>query len=250
MGGNKNGTATVWIITCIQRYTHFHGQKDTHKRTNTHNRKSVSEWEEAGRLAGAVLVEDMASVHLSISKHSVIFPLTGEVVISLFFSPLHHTPFLISAFPLCSSLLSWLIYLLPTSLFTSFPHSLYLFFSIFLLFLFHSTLLLSIPSFLCSLSSAALSVEQSIQQQNKAAYSITHRLIKQNRMQQPWDPLNSTMIPAGKETNSGGGRRWGKPEGGCTGTITLMSCVTFLQLIRAESKFHPRGFGSVCLCFI
>lgn len=86
MGGNKNGTATVWIITCIQRYTHFHGQKDTHKRTNTHNRKSVSEWEEAGRLAGAVLVEDMASVHLSISKHSVIFPLTGEVVISLFFS--------------------------------------------------------------------------------------------------------------------------------------------------------------------
>lgn len=127
MGGNKNGTATVWIITCIQRYTHFQGQKDTHKRTNTHNRKSVSEWEEAGRLAGAVLVEDMASVHLSISKHSVIFPLTGEVVISLFFSPLHHNPFLISAFPLCFSLLSWLIYLLPTSLFTSFPHSLYLF---------------------------------------------------------------------------------------------------------------------------
>lgn len=127
MGGNKNGTATVWIITCIQRYTHFHGQKDTHKHTNTHNRKSVSEWEEAGRLAGAVLVEDMASVHLSISKHSVIFPLhrrRGHFFI-LFSSASHSFPHFCFSPLLQPSLLTHLS--TPHLSFTSFPHSLYLF---------------------------------------------------------------------------------------------------------------------------
>lgn len=69
------------------------GRRDTHKRTKTHNRKSVNEWEGAGRLAGAVLVEDMASVHLSISKHSQLSSLsTGREVIPFFFSSLQHRP--------------------------------------------------------------------------------------------------------------------------------------------------------------
>lgn len=122
-------------------------------------------------------MEDMASVHLSISKHSQLSSLsTGGEVIS--FLPLHHRPLLISAFPFCSSLFSRLIYLLPTSAFIPFPFSFYLFFSSILpLFLSHFTLLLSIPSS----ASPALSVEQPIQQQNKAAHSITHWLIKQDQ---------------------------------------------------------------------
>lgn len=103
MGWNKNVTLTI----CITAHTHT----NIYTGTNTDNRKSVSEWEGVGRLAGAVLVEDMASVHLSISKHSQLSSLsTGGEVISFFFSPLHRRSFLISAS---------VIYLLPTSHFIS-----------------------------------------------------------------------------------------------------------------------------------
>lgn len=125
----------------------------------------------------------MASVHLSISKHSQLSSLsTGGEVISFFFSPLQHRPLPRFCFSLLlqPSLLSHLstpnlsFHILP-------PLAFYHFFSFFQAFscfsFLHSTLLLSIPS----LSSPVLSVEQPIQQQNKAAYSITHWLIKQNQ---------------------------------------------------------------------
>lgn len=185
----------------MHRYTHKHtlsGRKDAHECTNTHNRKSVNEWEGAGRLAGAVLVEDRASVHLSISKHSQLSSLsTGGEVIPFFFSPLHLRPLSSPhfCFPPCSSLFSCLIYLLSTSPFIYFPHSLLslIFFPAFSCFSLFSTTPFSspFPSFLlCCSSSPALSVEQPIQQQNKAAYSITHWLIKQD---QNSDSLRSTQ---------------------------------------------------------
>lgn len=72
-----------------------------------------------GRRAGAVLEEDMASVHLSISKHSQLSSLsTGGEVIPFFFSPPHHHPLLISARPHTTPLrlfLPDLIYPLATS---------------------------------------------------------------------------------------------------------------------------------------
>lgn len=100
---------------------------------------------------------------------------TGEEVISFFFSSLHHHPLLFISASL------HFIYLLATSLFISFP--LWLLFGFFFqhFLAFASTLLLSVPSFLLCSSSAVLSVEQPIQQQNKAAYSITHWLIKQDQ---------------------------------------------------------------------
>ena len=131
--------------------THTFRLKDTHRHTNTHNKNSVNEWEGAGRLAGAVLVEDTASVHLSISKHSQLSSLsTGGEVIFFFspLSPLHHhllfSSFLLS--PFCSSLFSRLIlspphlsfYILP-------PLSFYLFFPAFSCFSF-STPPFSSPS--------------------------------------------------------------------------------------------------------
>lgn len=57
----------------------------------------------ASRRAGAVVEEDMASVHLSISKHSQLSSLsTGGEVISFFFSPHPRHPLLISP-PICFS---------------------------------------------------------------------------------------------------------------------------------------------------
>ncbi len=136
-------------------------------------------------------MEDMASVHLSISKHSQLSCLsTGGEVISFFLSPLHHRPFLSSFLPSPSapafSPVSF-IYSPPLLLYPSPLAFIFFFFPAFSCFSFpHSTLLLSIPSFLLcsSLSSSpspVLSVEQPIQQQNKAAYSITHWLIKQDQ---------------------------------------------------------------------
>lgn len=114
----------------------------------------------------------MASVHLSISKHTVIFRLHRRR--GPFFLPLHGRPLTISA-P-AFSLVSF-IYSPPLLLYRSPLAFIFSFSSILLLFLFHS-----IPSFLhCSSSSPALSVEQPIQQQNKAAHSITHWLIKQDQ---------------------------------------------------------------------
>lgn len=69
---------------------------DTHARVSTGGRrawkptmeKSVNEWEGADRVAGAVVAEDMASVHLSISKHSQLSSLfTGGEVNPFFSSP-------------------------------------------------------------------------------------------------------------------------------------------------------------------
>lgn len=129
----------------------------------------------------------MASVHLSISKHSQLSSLsTGGEVTPFFFSPLHHRP--LSSPHFCFPLL--LQPLLLSHLSTPYRSSLsytstsaFIFFPAFSCFsFFHSTLLLAMPSFLlCSSSSPVLSVEQPIQQQNKAAYSITHWLIKQDQ---------------------------------------------------------------------
>ena len=138
---------------------HFHRQKDAYTHvsahTNTHNRKSVNEWEGAGRLAGAVLVEDIASVHLSISKHSQLSFLStgGGHFFALFSCASSSSPefcFLL----LAPAAFYRLIYLLPTNPFISFL-LLHFFHCVLLLFLFHSTLLPSIPSFLavsCALS--------------------------------------------------------------------------------------------------
>lgn len=118
---------------------------------NAHNRKSVKEWEGAGWVAGAVVVADMASVHLSISKHSQLSPLsTGGEVIPFFFSP----PASPSSFPLSflPSRLSRLIYLVPTSPFILHSLIFQYFFppqkSLVCYFHFRSTLLLTIPSLL------------------------------------------------------------------------------------------------------
>lgn len=143
---------------------------------NGHKRKSVSEWEEAGWVAGAVAVADMASVHLSVSKHSPLSPLsTGGEVVPFFFSPSafpSSPPSLISAQPSLQTHLSGSHPLYFTCSFPSFFISLFLYFprqSLVCCFHFHSALLL-LP--LC------LSMEQPIQQQNKAASSITRWLIK------------------------------------------------------------------------
>lgn len=136
-------------------------------------------------------MEDMASVHLSISKHSQLSSLsTGREVIPFFFSSLQHRPlssphfcFTLLLQPFLQSHLSTphlSFHILPPLAFIFFFFSPFPTFSCFSFF--HSTLLLAIPSFLlCSSPSPVLSVEQPIQQQNKAAYSITHWLIKQDQ---------------------------------------------------------------------
>ena len=178
------GLKQEWYTYCM------HNNVYAHTHANTHNRKSVNEWEGAGRLAGAVLVEDMASVHLSISKHSQLSSLSTGGEVSPFFSFLACITVLLSSPHFCSSLF------LPSHLSTTPPlpfiHSSPLGFHLSAFFFplqhspafsfFHSTLLLAIPSFLvCSSPSPVLSVEQPIQQQNKAACSITHWLIKQDQ---------------------------------------------------------------------
>lgn len=208
----------VHSLTHTDTHT-LYREKATHKHTNIHNRKSVSEWEGAGRLAGAVLVEDMASVHLSISKHSQLSSLsTDGEVISLVFSSLRYGPFLISAFPFCPSLLARLIYLpgnlsfhiLPPLLFISPP-------SVLLLFLCHSALLLAVPS----TKSPERPVELAIQRENKAADSIARWLIKQNQNPaalrstqqhrdtgQQWHRLGGERVASsGAEDSEGGVRK-------------------------------------------
>lgn len=198
LGLLSHGLKQKWYTGCMhnnvyaQIHTHTFPQAGkTHiSSANTHNRKSVNEWEGAGRLAGAVLVEDMASVHLSISKHSQLssFSTGGEVIPFFLFS---------SASP--SSLLSPFLpspsapAFSPVSFIHSPPPLLYTSPSLAFIFYFSSQhspafpfstppFSLAIPSFLlCSSSSPALSAEQPIQQQNKAAYSITHWLIKQDQ---------------------------------------------------------------------
>lgn len=59
--------------------------------------KSVNEWEGADRVAGAVVAEDMASVHLSISKHSRLSSLFTGGEVNPFFFLSSCTP---SSFPL------------------------------------------------------------------------------------------------------------------------------------------------------
>lgn len=140
-GRYLKGWDKKWHTNCMHNnvYAQIHehtraGRKDTHKRANTHNRKSVNEWEGAGRPAGAVLVEDMAFVHLSISKHSQLSSLsTGREVTPFFFSPLHHRP--LSSPHFCFPLLlqplllshlstphrSCLFHILPPQLLSFFP---------------------------------------------------------------------------------------------------------------------------------
>lgn len=128
-------------------------------------------------------MEDMASVHLSISKHSVISPLFRRR--GHFFLPVHHRPLLIFAFPFCSSLFSRFIDLLPPLLL--YPIAFIFFFSssILLLFFFHSTLLHP----LLPPPAAAAAPRRLLRSQwnspfsnkTKAAQSITHWLIKQDQ---------------------------------------------------------------------
>lgn len=139
---------------CMHKHKHRStGREDTHKHTNAHNRKSVNEWEGAGRLAGAVLEEDMASVHLSISEHSQLSSLStgGEVISFLFFSSAPSSTSLLISVPAFSP--PFFIYLLRPPLLL-YPSTFALFSSTLQLFLFHSTLLLSTASFLPSSSSA------------------------------------------------------------------------------------------------
>lgn len=144
------GPRQKWRVNNVHVDTHVcvDGQEASE---NAHNRKSVNEWEGAGRVAGAVAVEDMASVHLSISKHSQLSPLsTGGEVIPFFFSPASPSSFPLSL--ISAPAFSRLIYLVPTSPFI--VHSLifqfFFFFqeSLVCFFPFHSTFLLAIPSFL------------------------------------------------------------------------------------------------------
>lgn len=121
----------------------------------------------------------MASVHLSISKHSQLSSLStrGEVIPFVFSPP---SPLLISASPSAPAFspVSF-IYSPPLLSYTS-PLAFYLFFQHSPAFPF-STTPFSCHPLLCSSSSPVLSVEQPIQQQNKAAYRITHWLIKQDQ---------------------------------------------------------------------
>lgn len=132
--------------------------------------KSVNEWEGADRVAGAVVAEDMASVHLSISKHSQLSSLfTGGEVNPFFFSP----P---APLPLSFSLPQLLLQAHLSSCHLSFYTSL----SRFAVF-FQESLVCFSPSPHDPLLPLLLSMEQRIQQQNKAAWSIAHRLIKQGQ---------------------------------------------------------------------
>lgn len=137
---DKNGTliTRVLIHTCVSP-----GGRRARKPTM----KSVNEWEGADRVAGAVVAEDMASVHLSISKHSQLSSLfTGGEVNPFFFSP--PAPLSLS-FSLPQLVLQTHLSSCHLSFYTSLSH-----FTVFfqgvsgVLFPFHSTLRLTIPSFL------------------------------------------------------------------------------------------------------
>lgn len=141
----------------------------------------------AGGANRSVPVGDMASVHLSISKHWQLSSLStgGEVIpfFSLFSSaspcsqPLLVTPPpqphpshpASTSVPFCRS-----IYPPPSSTFYTLPSPLSLF-------LFSSIPASSPSAPSLHLPSPRLSMERPIQQQNKAAYSITRWLIKQDQ---------------------------------------------------------------------
>lgn len=194
------GLKQEWYTYCM------HNNVYAHTHANTHNRKSVNEWEGAGRLAGAVLVEDMASVHLSISKHSQLSSLSTGGEVSPFFSFLACITVLLSSPHFCSSLF------LPSHLSTTPPlpfihssplgfHLSAFFFSApafsrFFLFPLHPSphhpflprLLLAVS---CALSGTAHSA-------TKQSCLQHHTLANQARPEfsSPSDPLNGTMIPA------------------------------------------------------
>lgn len=174
----------------IHTHTHFHRQETCiYKCANTHNRKSVNEWEGAGGRAGLCWWKIwLLSTSAFLNTHSYL-PSPQEERSFLFsfllcitvLSPSPHLcfPLLLQPFlpsHLSTPLLSF--YILPPFIFSSILP----FKKNKKILLPHSTLLLAIPSFLlCSLSPPMLSVEKPIQQQNKAAYSITHWLIKQDQ---------------------------------------------------------------------
>lgn len=167
---DKNAT----LIMCVLIHTRAStGGRRARKPTME---KSVNEWEGADRVAGAVVAEDMASVHLSISKHSQLSSLfTGGEVNPFFFSPPAPLP-LSLALPqlllqthLSSCHLSFYTSLSHFAVF--FPRSLWRVFPPLPLY----------PSPHYPLLPLLLSMEQRIQQQNKAAWSITRRLIKQGQ---------------------------------------------------------------------
>lgn len=160
------------------------GRGLANKPTNSHNRKSVNEWEGAGRRAGLCWWKIwLLSTSAFLNTHSYLPSPPEERSFLFFFSPLHHPPLSLSSSPLspsCSSLFSHFIYLPPSSPFIHFPPFIFIFCQhspIFFSLQSHSTLLLAPPSS----PSPMLSMEQPIQQQNKAAYSITRWLIKQDQ---------------------------------------------------------------------
>lgn len=162
------------------------GRGLANKPTNSHNRKSVNEWEGAGRRAGLCwwkiwLLSTSAFLntrsYLASPPEERSFLFSFLLCITLF-SPSPHL-----RFPPPAPAFSPISFIChpPLLLYTSLPLSFFFFASIPPSFFFfpqsHSTLLLAPPSF----PSPMLSMEQPIQQQNKAAYSITRWLIKQDQ---------------------------------------------------------------------
>lgn len=121
----------------------------------------------------------MVSVHLSISKHSVIFLLKEGEVFFFLYSIIVLIIVLLPPSAPAFFPVSFICSPLPLLLHPS-PFSFYLFFTSLLLPLFPNLPLFCPFPLPCS-ASHCLSVEQHIQQQNKAAYSITHCLIKQDQ---------------------------------------------------------------------
>lgn len=166
---DKNGMLIMCVLihTCVST-----GGRRVRKPTME---KSVNEWEGADRVAGAVVAEDMASVHLSISKHSQLSSLfTGGEVNPFFFSPPAPLPL---SFSLPQLLLQTHLSSCHLSFYTSLSH-----FAVFFqksLVCFSPLPLYPSPHY--PLLPLLLSMEQRIQQQNKAAWSIAHRLIKQGQ---------------------------------------------------------------------
>lgn len=165
---------------------------------NAHNRKSVSEWEggqaeeqvlwwrQIWLLSTSAFLNTRSYLPSPLEERSFLFSF-------LLLPVLHLSLALISAQPSLQTHLSRS----HLSLYTSLIFQFFFFFcqeSLACYFHFHSALLLTIPSFLF-----LLSMEQPIQQQNKAAWSITRWLIKQDQ--------NSAAVRPTLQ-NQDTGKRW------------------------------------------
>lgn len=107
------------------------GRGLANKPTNSHNRKSVNEWEGAGRRAGLCWWKIwLLSTSAFLNTRSYLASPPEERSFLFFFSPLHHPALSLSSSPLppsCSSLFSHFIYLPPSSPFIHFPPFIFFF---------------------------------------------------------------------------------------------------------------------------